>query len=89
MGAYFNYATSKYEPLFGAQNAIRVPAFTQLDARLRRTFTLTELRQHLRRRQNVTDRRTRRRSSTTSTTPAEVHHRPADARAVVGARVEL
>ncbi len=39
VGAYDNTEADQFEPLFGAHNAIRVPAFYQLDARLERTFS--------------------------------------------------
>lgn len=47
MGSYFNARDDQYEPLFGAQNSTRVPAFYQLDARLERTFTLADHRTNL------------------------------------------
>jgi TonB family protein len=36
--AYFDTRTSVYEPVFGAHNSIRIPAFTALDARLAKHF---------------------------------------------------
>lgn len=42
IGSYFDARDDQYEPLFGAQNTARVPAFYQLDARLERTFTLAD-----------------------------------------------
>jgi outer membrane receptor protein involved in Fe transport len=38
-GSYFDARDDRFEPLFGAQNDIRVPAFYQLDARLEKTLT--------------------------------------------------
>jgi TonB family protein len=40
-GAYFDARDDQFEPLFGAQNTTRVPAFYQLDARLERTFAVS------------------------------------------------
>ncbi|HEY0482399.1 MAG TPA: TonB-dependent receptor [Kofleriaceae bacterium] len=42
MGSYFDARDDQYEPLFGGQNTTRVPAFYQLDARLERTFTVSD-----------------------------------------------
>lgn len=39
-GAYYDALDDRFEPLFGGHNAIRVPAFYQLDARLEKTLTL-------------------------------------------------
>jgi hypothetical protein len=39
-GAYYDVAHDRYEPLFGTQNAIRLPAFFQLDLRADRRFHL-------------------------------------------------
>ena len=40
VGAYYDSASDRNEPVFGEQNAIRLPAFYQLDARVERTFSL-------------------------------------------------
>jgi TonB family protein len=42
IGSYFDARDDQYEPLFGGQNTTRVPAFYQLDARLERTFTVSD-----------------------------------------------
>jgi hypothetical protein len=42
VGAYYDVRGDGYEPLFGAQNSIRLPAFFQLDLRIDRTFRLGE-----------------------------------------------
>jgi TonB family protein len=56
-GSYFDARTDTYQPVFGAQNTIRIPAFVSLDVRGAKTFTLgkTELEVYLEV-QNVTDR---------------------------------
>ena len=41
VGRFRNGLTGLYEPIFGAQNSIRIPAFYQLDARLEKAFTLS------------------------------------------------
>jgi hypothetical protein len=67
MGSYFDARDDQYEPLFGGENAIRVPAFYQLDARLERTFTVADHRTNVFLDvQNLTTARIRSRSSTTS-----------------------
>ncbi|HZL19273.1 MAG TPA: TonB family protein [Polyangia bacterium] len=38
IGAYGDVANGQYDPIFGAHNSIRIPAFYQLDARLERSF---------------------------------------------------
>lgn len=37
-GAFFSPRRDLYEPTFGAQNSVRIPAFAQLDARLAKRF---------------------------------------------------
>ncbi len=37
--AYFDTRADQFDPIFGAQNAIRVPAFYQLDLRVEKTIT--------------------------------------------------
>ena len=39
-GSFFDSRDDQFQPLFGAQNSIRIPAFYQLDARLEKSFTL-------------------------------------------------
>ncbi|HEX3758298.1 MAG TPA: TonB family protein [Kofleriaceae bacterium] len=57
-GSYFNTRDDQFEPLFGAQNSIRVPAFYQLDARIERTFSIAGHRTNVFADvQNVTDRK--------------------------------
>jgi hypothetical protein len=57
VSAYFDARTDTYQPVFGVQNTIRIPAFVSLDLRGSKTFTLgkTELEIYLEV-QNVTDR---------------------------------
>jgi TonB family protein len=43
VGAYFNASTQQYEPVFGAQNSIRIPAFYSLDVRLEKAFVFRRL----------------------------------------------
>jgi TonB family protein len=38
VGAYYNSRRDLYEPAFGAQNSIRIPAFAQADVRLSKRF---------------------------------------------------
>jgi len=38
--AYYDVRTDRYDPLFGAQNSIRLPAFFELDLRVDRRFAL-------------------------------------------------
>jgi TonB family protein len=40
IGHYLNNATGKDEPIFGAHNSIRIPAFYQLDVRAEKVFTM-------------------------------------------------
>jgi TonB family protein len=40
VGAYFNGSTDTYEPIFGAQNSIRIPPFYALDLRVSKRFKL-------------------------------------------------
>jgi TonB family protein len=37
--AYFDTSADQFDPLFGAQNSIRIPAFYQLDLRVEKTIT--------------------------------------------------
>lgn len=41
VGSFVSTRRDLYEPLFGAQNSIRIPAFVQLDARLSKRFTMS------------------------------------------------
>jgi TonB family protein len=43
VGAYFNATSQQYEPIFGAQNSIRLPGFYSLDVRLEKAFVLRRL----------------------------------------------
>jgi TonB family protein len=38
VGAYYDAPNDQYDPIFGAHNSIRIPAFYQLDVRLERAF---------------------------------------------------
>jgi hypothetical protein len=40
VGSFYDSRDDAYQPLFGAQNSIRIPAFYQLDARIEKSFTL-------------------------------------------------
>lgn len=40
IGNFFDSRDDQFQPLFGPQNSIRIPAFYQLDARLEKAFTL-------------------------------------------------
>jgi hypothetical protein len=40
IGAYHDATQNLYQPLFGAQNSIRIPAFVQLDLRLGKRFKI-------------------------------------------------
>ena len=42
-GAYFNSEDQRYEPIYGAQNAIRLPAFYSLDIRIEKSFVFRRL----------------------------------------------
>lgn len=39
VGAFYDARGDQYQPIFGAQNSIRIPDFVQLDVRLEKTFT--------------------------------------------------
>ncbi len=56
VGSYYDARTDSYQPLFGAKNTERIPAFVQLDARVAKTFKIgkTEAEVYLDV-QNVTD----------------------------------
>lgn len=41
VGAFVSTRRDLYQPLFGEQNSIRIPAFVQLDARLSKRFTMS------------------------------------------------
>jgi hypothetical protein len=43
MGAYFNTTAQQYEPIFGAQNSIRIPAFYSLDVRVEKALVVRRL----------------------------------------------
>jgi TonB family protein len=45
--AYFDARADQFDPIFGAQNSIRVPSFYQLDLRLERTITRPTWRMNL------------------------------------------
>jgi outer membrane receptor protein involved in Fe transport len=49
VGSFFDAKDDVYQPIFGAQNSIRIPAFFQADARIERSFDLDfgELRVYL------------------------------------------
>ncbi len=40
IGTYFDNRTDQYQPMFGAHNSDRLPAFVQIDARLAKRFTI-------------------------------------------------
>ena len=40
IGAFLNNGTGLYEPVFGAQNSIRIPAFYQLDVRVEKAIVM-------------------------------------------------
>jgi hypothetical protein len=40
VGSFYDARDDAFQPVFGAQNSIRIPAFYQLDARLEKSFTL-------------------------------------------------
>jgi TonB family protein len=42
-GAFFNSNTGLYEPIFGAHNSIRIPAFYQLDARVEKAIVMRRM----------------------------------------------
>jgi hypothetical protein len=57
IGAYGDIANGQYDPIFGAHNSIRIPAFYQLDARLERSFVYRRVKLNVFLDvQNVTDR---------------------------------
>ena len=39
IGAYYDSRGDQYQPIFGAQNSIRIPDFVQLDVRIEKTIT--------------------------------------------------
>ena len=43
VGAFFNSSTGLYEPIFGAHNSIRIPAFYQLDARVEKAIVMRRM----------------------------------------------
>jgi TonB family protein len=43
VGHYLDNLTGDYEPIFGAHNSIRIPAFWQLDARAEKSFVLQRM----------------------------------------------
>lgn len=43
VGAYFNAMAAQYEPIYGAQNSIRLPAFYSLDIRVEKAFVLSRI----------------------------------------------
>jgi TonB family protein len=43
VGAYFNATAQQYEPIFGAQNSIRIPAFYSLDVRVEKALVVRRL----------------------------------------------
>ncbi len=42
VGAFYDEKDDVFQPIFGAHNSIRLPAFWQIDARVDRSFTLSE-----------------------------------------------
>lgn len=40
IGSYYSPRTDRFEPIFGAQNTSRIPAFMQLDARIAKRFKI-------------------------------------------------
>ncbi|HEY6036705.1 MAG TPA: hypothetical protein VIV58_20650, partial [Kofleriaceae bacterium] len=46
-GSFYDARDDAFQPLFGEHNAIRVPAFYQLDVRFERTLTLADHRTNL------------------------------------------
>ena len=42
MGAFYDEKDDSYQPIFGAHNSIRLPAFWQIDARVDRSFMLSD-----------------------------------------------
>jgi TonB family protein len=47
IGAYFNTSAQVYEPIFGAQNSIRLPAFYALDVRVEKSFVYQRMKFNL------------------------------------------
>jgi TonB family protein len=43
VGAFYDGRGDQYQPIFGAQNTIRIPDFVQLDVRLEKTFSFRRL----------------------------------------------
>jgi TonB family protein len=43
VGAYYDSRGDQYQPIFGAQNSIRIPDFVQLDVRLEKTINFRRL----------------------------------------------
>ena len=43
IGAYFNTTAQQYEPIFGAQNSIRIPAFYSFDVRVEKALVVRRL----------------------------------------------
>ncbi|HEX7597962.1 MAG TPA: TonB family protein [Polyangia bacterium] len=43
LGAWYNSKENQYEPIYGSQNSIRIPAFYSLDARIEKGFVLRRL----------------------------------------------
>ena len=43
IGAYYDSRGDQYQPIFGAQNSIRIPDFVQLDVRAEKTFNFRRL----------------------------------------------
>jgi hypothetical protein len=43
VNSFYDARGDQYQPLFGAQNSIRIPDFVQLDVRLEKTFTFRQL----------------------------------------------
>lgn len=90
MTSYVDTRDDQYEPLFGAQNSIRVPAFYQLDARIERTFTLADHRTNVFVDvQNLTDRKNPEEIIYNFDYTARKYITGLPTLAVVGARVEL
>jgi TonB family protein len=90
VGAYYDVANAQYDPIFGAHNSIRIPAFYQLDARVERSIVYRRVKLNVFLDvQNVTDRQN----------PEEIIYSADFSRrafisgfptlAVVGARLEL
>ncbi|TMQ02818.1 MAG: TonB family protein, partial [Deltaproteobacteria bacterium] len=90
MSSYFDTRDDQYEPLFGGQNTIRVPAFYQLDARVERTFTIADHRTNVFVDvQNLTDRKNPEEIIYNFDYTARKYITGLPTLAVIGARVEL